>query len=267
MVAIDGVHLKKDLGIDILLDIELPLLPPTRDKTLQMPNKHGAYDLDSYMDPVPHALPLRIRENNMVEVQRKAKELKRLLLDNWGKAKIIKLSYDLEPNKYHLVKYSGSLDIERQAMIGDFTLPFINNKSWHYSVVESHEIHWDSDIVTMDDDYAWGTTAINEDHITAPVSLETYVNGLAVRPTITIRGTGNNVTFQTNGKSFSLKNFSNDEIVINGQNYTIIKDGVNGFSEKIGKDFLELLPGMNQIEITGDDLDFILTLSYRDQYM
>ncbi|WP_077623845.1 phage tail domain-containing protein [Sediminibacillus massiliensis] len=267
MVAIDGVHLKKDLGIDILLDIELPGLPPTRDKTLEIPGMHGVYDFPSEMDPVPHAIPLRVRSNNMADVQRKVKELTRLLLDDWGRPKNVKLSYDLESNKYHWVRYSGSLDILRRAIAGDFTLPFINNKAWHYSNVENNEIHWDSETVTFDDDYSFETVYVDDEHISSPQTVQTFVNGYAIRPKIIITGSGDNVTFRANGKSFSLKNFTDASFEINGQNYTIIKDGANGFSEKVGKDFLELLPGLNDIEISGSNMDFNLSVIVIDQYM
>ncbi len=74
------------------------------------------------------------------------------------------------------------------------------------------------------------------------------------------------MTFQCNGKSFSLDSFSNSEIEINGENYTVTKNGVNAFMDIEG-DFLELLPGQNKIEITGTGMDFTLSIPILDKFM
>lgn len=267
MVAIDGVDLKKDLGIDVLLAVELPVAPDTRDKTLEIPNKHGAYDLGAYMQPVPHAIPIHIKDKDMLAIQRKAKELTRLLLDDWGRPKTVKLTYDLETNRYHNVRYTGSLDIARQAVKGELTLPFTNYDAWHYDVNLTNDINMDSTTVTADDDYDINTVSVTDEQITANTTVQAFSNGYAIRPKLLINGTGQNVTFTVNGKSFSLKDFTNASFTINGKDYTVLKDGANGFTEKIGRDFLELMPGLNDITITGDNMDFTLTIEFRDQYM
>lgn len=241
--------------------------PSITNKTVKVPGRAGLYHFGNEIGARPFNHPVGILERNPIDTQRKLRNFMTLLFDGYGKTREIKLSYDYEPDKYYTVVFDGSIDPQRIFEYSEFNLPLVAYDSFAKAQASNNEINWDSEIVTMDDTYAWGTTAIDEVQITTNTTLETYVNGLAVRPIIKINGSGENVTFQANGKSFSLKNFTNAEFVINGGNYTVLKNDSNGFNEKIGTDFLELIPELNNIVVTGTNMDFTLSVGYRDQYM
>ncbi|RDW17051.1 hypothetical protein CWR48_15740 [Oceanobacillus arenosus] len=268
MLSIDGVHITNDLGLKLLPDSSEPMLPETRDSSIVIPGMHGQHSFQSYLGARVLTPSILIPTQAMYhEVQRIVRNVSKLILDDWGRPKEVELIYDYEPDMFYRAKYSGNIDVNRIYKLGMFPIPFVADKPWAIATVENHEINWGSDKITFKAPYSFRTVAINDELITSPKTLETYINGYALRPTIIISGSGNNVTFRANGKSFSLKNFSNSSFVINGENYTILKNGANGYGEKVGKNFLELLPGMNQVQITGDSMNFNLAIIVRDQYM
>lgn len=268
MLSIDGVHIEKDLGLHLLEGSNEPILSDTRDNDITIPGRHGSYPMESYMGSKPFFEEILIPDQaSLRDVQRIVNKIKPLILDVYGKPKPVKLIWDYEPDKYYIAKFSGYISINRIHKAGIFFLPFTAHDPMAKATVENHEINVDSTIVSVDDDYSIDTVWINDVQITTPQTLETYVNGYAIRPTILITGSADNLTFHSNGKSFSLKNFKNSTFEIKGENYTILKNGVNGFNERNSKDFLELLPGMNKIQVTGSNMDFKLSIILRDQYM
>lgn len=256
-----------EFDLFVLRDHENPLLPGTRDNFLQVPGMQGAHDMGSNIRPKPFNIPLGFRpQTSYEELRYKGDQFVKLLLDDYGNPKTVKLEYNYYPDRYWMVKYSGQLPLQRLVNMAQFNLPLIAPKPKALSNVETHEIHWDSEEVTFDDTYLFGATAIEDVQITSNQILEAWANWYAVRPTLLINGSGENVTFRCNGKSFSLKDFTNSTFEINGENYTVIKNGANGFNQKIGKDFLELLPGENEIEVTGNNMNFNLSVRVRDQH-
>jgi phage-related protein len=264
MILLDGQPLEY-YGLRLLKGHSHPS-PDINNKTVKVPGRPGFYHFGNEIGARPFSHPVGVLESNVIETQKKIRAFNSLLFDGYGQVREIKLEYTYETDKYYTVVFDGSIDPQRIFEYAEFNLPLVANNPFAQASVTNNEINWDSKIITMDDSYAWGTTAIDQVEVTKNIVLETFVNGLSVRPTILINGTGQNVTFRCNGKSFSLKNFTNSEFEINGQQYTVLKNGVNGFSEKIGIDFIELLPGVNEIEVTGI-MDFTLSVIYRDQYM
>lgn len=267
MITLDDKN-PDEFGLTVLENHDNPLLPGTRDNHLVIPGMHGVHDMGSTMEAEPFNIPLGFTpQKSYADLRYKADQFTQFMLDSYGSPRAVKLIYDYHPDRYYMVKYSGQLPIQRLISMGKFNLPLIAAKPMAQSKVFTHEINWDSNEVTWDDSYSIDTVAIEDVNITINQTLEAYVNWYAVRPTILITGSGENVTFSTNGKSFSLKNFSNADFEINGNNYTISKDGVNGFNQKVGKDFLDLLPGMNDVTVTGNNMNFNLSIRVRDQHM
>jgi predicted phage tail component-like protein len=267
VITLDGIK-PNEIGLNVLRYHQNPVLPGTIDRTLTIPGVHGQHDFGSDLGPKYFEIPLGIKEQkNYAGVQKVINTLNQLLLDYYGRPKLIKLVFEYEPDKFYWVKYSGSIPIERLARMGEFILPLVANDPMKYAFANVNEIHWDSATVTFDDTYSIDTVFVDGVRITSSNTLKAYVNGLVVRPTILINGSGNNVTFQANGKSFSLTNFTNAQWEIRGNDYTVWKNGVDAFKEKIGVEFIELLPGINNIQISGQNMNFELSIVYRDCYM
>ncbi|SEQ23803.1 Phage-related protein [Virgibacillus subterraneus] len=257
-----------EFDLMVLADHDNPLLPGTRDNLLEVPGMHGAHDMGSIMGTKPFNIPMGIRpQKSYADLRYKADQFTKFILDPYGHPREIKLMYNYNPDRYYMVKYSGQLPIQRLVSMGKFNLPLRAANPMAQSKVLTHEINWDSEKVTMDDSYLFGTVAVEDVQIKSNQTVQAWANWYAVRPTILITGSGSNVTFSANGKSFSLKNFSNATFEIKGDTYTVTKNGANGFSQKVGKQFLDLLPGLNDVQITGDNMDFTLSIRVRDQHM
>lgn len=208
MVSINGKNLKTDLGIDVKMTFKLPGLPPTRDRSLLIPNKHGTYDMGGYMEPVPHALPCRV-SGTMVEVQTKIKELTKLLIGGDGRPKTVELRYPFEAEKWHNVRYSGSLETLRNAVIGDFTLPLVNFESYYYASQTAYDpsdapnydegTEYDSEVEYINQTHTPFTNIkqyvgiYNYSHYSTPFSF--MIEGAVVNPSITNTTTGKKITF------------------------------------------------------------------------
>ena len=251
-----------DLGLFLLEGHSLPS-PQITNKRVSVPNRPGAYHMGSEVGVRNGIIPLGILEQSAIETQRKLREFYKECFDEYGRTKPLKIVYPFELDRYYIGRVEGMIDPIRQHEYTNMMINIVIDDPFSYSHVQAHEINWDSTIVTFDDDYSFDTVAPHDEHITQNQTVEIFVNGYAFRPKITLNGQGTNVKFSMNGKSFTVD--LNGEMVIDGSNYTVTKNGVNAFDEV--DDFLELLPGENQLSISGTNMDFILSIPFQDRYM
>lgn len=256
----------KEFGLYLLQNHTHPI-PNTRDNTIELPGLNGLRDMGSTLGPRQFMLPIGIvPQKNKYDLQHSIRQFTRFLLDVYGKPRNIKLVFGYEPDKYYTVKYSGSISPERLITMGVLDLPFIAYDPAAYFLYSANEVNWDTDIPILSD-ISW-ISGVKDVNITGNQTIELVNDGsVVVRPKFIINGSANTLTFSMNGKSFSLPSFSNVTYEINGENFTVFKNGVNNFSDKIGKDWLELLPGINSLTITGTGLNINLTVDYRNKYM
>ncbi|ATB52741.1 minor structural protein [Caldibacillus phage CBP1] len=264
-VYLDGRNIK-EFGLFLRQNHEHPI-PETRDQTIEIPGVHGLRHMGSTLGPRQFNLPLGIvPQIDRWELQRKIREFTRFLLDDYGRPRNMRLIFGYEPDKYYMVRYNGSISPERLVTMGVFELPLIAYDPFAYFLYSTKEITWDTDIPILSD-ISW-LNGITEFEVKGNQTVEIINEGhVIVRPTFLIEGSANSLTLSMNGKSFSLPSFSNVTYEINGENYTVFKNGVNNFSDKIGKDWLELLPGINQLTVTGTGLNIHLTVDYRFKFV
>jgi phage-related protein len=264
MITMDDKYRFEDFGFFCEPGNEDSLMPSFERKTLAIPGRLGTWDFGVEIGEKPFSFPLKIIERYHTQMQRHFNEFVAFLLDPYGKPREIKVVRDYEPDKHYMVKVSASILPERLEEEGTFTIGFIASDPLKYGNVENHEINWDSQTVTFDDSYSIDTVYVDEMLITSPQTVETTVNGKAITPTILISGSGADVVIEANGKSLSLGTFSNSEITVDGKVFTIFKDGIEEF---ITGDIFNLLPGKNQVIISGSNLNFNLSIRVRDKYM
>lgn len=264
MLSIDGVHIEKDLGLHLLASSYETMMPDTREEILTVPGRHGAYVFDSYLQPrkfFPNILiPSQATLNDVQGIVRKVASL---LVDEYGKPKDVKIIYDYEPDKYYIARFTGYISIDRIAKAGIFPIPMQAYDPMAKLIMESHEIDWDSDL-PIDADVLIDT-GLGVHTITSPVTLDIVNSGTnTVRFSYTLEGSGTDVTLSANGKSFSLGTFTNVKWEVEGEKYSVKKDGVYNMPDT---DFIELKPGNNDVTITGTNLNFTLTENVRYQYV
>lgn len=130
--TLDGID-PAQLGMMTLRESARPILPPTSDRTATLPLRHGAIDLGADMAPRPITLASAYAEQDAYGLQARAEQLADFLLDRYGRPRTMPLVWVNNPDRQIFVRYSGSLDIERQVGLGIFTLPFTAFDPWYYS--------------------------------------------------------------------------------------------------------------------------------------
>jgi phage-related protein len=264
-IKLDGKPLI-DFGIELLSPHIHPAAPQTRDITLEIPGRNGLYHFGSTLGPRNFSFECGIiRELDAETLQQRMRQFVAFLLDVYGKPREIRLTFDYEADKYYAVKFSGELVPERFFSVGSFVLSFVAYDPMAKYVVTSNLITMDAEIPIMSD-LLWDTGLSNRT-ITAPTTFTVVNNGsLAIRFSYKVEGSGTNVTFAANGKSFSLGTFTGKTIEVDGEQYTVKVGGVNDLT-MTGGEFIELLPGVNDVNVSGSGLNLAVSESLTYKYL
>ncbi len=114
-----------DLNIMMRDGPDDPILPPTRDRLVEIPGRNGAYDFGADLGPRRISIPCAFLYAGTVAVlNTHAKALAAFLLDN-GKPAALELIFESDKTIYYDVRYSGSLDLTRIVFDGLFDLNLI----------------------------------------------------------------------------------------------------------------------------------------------
>lgn len=264
-IKLDGKPLS-DFGIELLSPDVHPAAPQTRDITLEIPGRHGLYHFGSTLGQRNFSFECGIiRELDTATLQQRLRQFVAFLLDAYGKPREIRLTFDYEADKYYAVKFAGEVVPERFFSVGSFALQFVAHDPMAKYVVTSDLITMNADIPIMSD-LLWDTGFSNRT-ITAPTTFTIINNGsLAIRFSYKVVGSGTNVTIAANGKSFSLGTLSGKTIEVDGELYTVKVDGINDLT-MTGGDFIELLPGINSVTVSGSNLNITVSESLTYKYL
>lgn len=114
-----------DIGLKVLRGSGRPILPDTRDRTLVIPGRNGAWDFGADFEPKYFPLDCAFITRSPAELQAHAETLAGLLVDARGKPRTVDLAFAVHPDRTYYVRYSGSLPIDRLVGMGRFTLPLV----------------------------------------------------------------------------------------------------------------------------------------------
>jgi predicted phage tail component-like protein len=219
-----------ELGLILLRTTEIPILPSTTDRMVQIPGRAGAYDFGSDIGPRQFNLECAIKATTTrQELVEKARALAVHLLDD-GKPKTMELIFDDEPDRYYNVRYSGRILMEKIASIGRFTLPLIASDPFAYAIIPlSIPIATDTPGTAMTFSIGGTVTAL---------------------PRITLKGTNLDGSYQitVNGTAFLYSGAltADDMLVIDCAKYAVLKNGARDMMHFAGR-FPRLMPGKNTI--------------------
>lgn len=256
----------EDFGLFVQEGHEHPEMPVFERKVVFIPGRPGVWDFgEEIRERPPLRFPLGIIEDRLI-LQYRLRQLKEFLYDDFGKARIIKIVYDYEPGRFYLAKCLTNINPVRFATLAEFVLEFQTVDPYKYSNVYADEVIWGSEVITFEYDYLLGHTndfGGEPIRITRPQTVNITASGLAVQPVLNIEGSANNLTLSANGHSFSLPNFSNTKWEIDFNRYVVFRNGHETMEEIW--DF-HLIPGNNEILITGSNIDINLSVKFRDKY-
>ncbi|MGE4415310.1 MAG: distal tail protein Dit [Bacteroidales bacterium] len=125
------------LGLVVLRDSRVDLLPRTKDLIENVPGRHGDIFFGSKL--LPRLLELRVAidsEFSPEEMEKKKREIARFLVPTKGTKTLV---FADEPEKQYFVKYSGTIDITQYATWFEFTIPFKCSDPYIYSRLNEEE--------------------------------------------------------------------------------------------------------------------------------
>jgi predicted phage tail component-like protein len=265
MITLDGKK-PSELGFVVLAGHKNDMLPEVENVTVSIPGKHGLYYFNSRFNARTFEIPCGIvQQKTWGDLQQIVRSIASFFVDPYGKPREIKLKFDYEPDKYYIVRYSGSLPIDRLVRTGQFTLPLTAYDPFAKFIVPSDKIIMNSDVpilsdITVDAEYTF--------RVGTPRTIQVINDGnIVVRPTILIDGTTSRLSIQNKDtdQSFYIDNIK-QPVEVNGENYTVKIGGVSSLSALQG-DFIDLLPGVNNIMVDPSGSIVQLTFRFYHQYI
>ena len=150
--------------------------------------------------------------------------------------------------------------------------PELYYEGWFYEELES-EIKGSMCIMTAEFDCMpfLKTEAVKiEQTVTGPCSIRVVNNGTEDHePIIEIAGTADSITLASNGGSFSISNITQRTVINMDKNICYVEDGAgqktNKLDDLIG--FLKIPPGTMDIDITGINLNSVVTIYIQDVFV
>ena len=126
------------LDLVVLGDSRVDLFPRVKERTEEIPGRHGEISFGSKLEPRIIELHVVVSEEfSFIEREKKKREIAKYLNPTMG-TKV--LAFTDEPGKQYFVKYAGVIDIERQYTSWfEFTIPFKCSDSYIYGKEKEEE--------------------------------------------------------------------------------------------------------------------------------
>lgn len=262
MLTIDDRHRLKDFGMYVSSGFADPNAPEFNEVLLNVPGRPGRVLVKEEIGIRKIQLPIQFIHYGSIYTQEKLNRFSDLFYDDEGKRKEVKLSLDHWQNKYVLGFLASPIDSNRSDIIGGMNLEFVCYDPYKYSPVLGEEIAWGSEEITFESHYILGHEgAVGLVSVTSNTSVDVYVDGLVVYPTIEIQGTASNLTIKNDGQSINFPDFVNSNWEVERFN-----SWQNGQERFVNAHKFKLHKGRNTIEVTGDNLDIQIRIRYRDKY-
>lgn len=243
-----------------------PLTPTFDLKSLHIPGAVGLYNFGTELKEKVFGFEVGAIERDKTLLQHKLSDFISFLLNEKGEPRPLKMVFDYDPDKYYTVALSEQINPERVLRTGKFKLQLTAHDPRAYSVAYADEITWGSTEITFLSHYKLGHTgSASTVQITTPTILDVLIDGLALKPVIEISGSASGLSLSVNGYTITLPTFSSASWIIDCEKYTVMKNGASAFSEVFLRDFI-LLPGSNQIQITGTGINVTMRIKARDKY-
>lgn len=204
-------------------------------------------------------------EGNQMQFQIILNQLNEFFFDEFMKPIMLKISFDYETDRYMHMYLSEPFDLSRNYDNKEISLSFIAFDSKKYSKDKASDITWGSTTINFKSNYKLGNTGsgANGITITSNTTLDTFVDGKAVKPSVKLVGTGTNVKIACAGRVIDVGTFTGKTIIIDTEQFIAY---FNGVETLIDMDDFYIVPS-SKVSITGTNMNFTLTIDYQNVYM
>lgn len=263
---IDGKIIKlEDIGFKHILEISEPTIQEMDRNTIQIPEMIGELDFGEDIQGCTLSYTLLTNFKEKIYYHEALNNLKKVLLDEYGYPRYIKLIRDYEPDKYFWVKViAGSIPKMGQSL-KSFTLDFRSNEPFSYSIEEVNDVKWGSTLIDFRASYKLGHEGSGavDLPVTGPISFMPILDGYAVQPYIILSGKADSISIRT-GDSYITHNAFNGKLEIDTENYIAYINGVETMLQRF--DEFYLIPNQ-KVYISGTNMNFKVTMHYRWKYI
>lgn len=263
-ITFDDDKTLADFNMVVLKGYEKSLIPSISSNTTTIPGRVGVWDNGDELGQSTDVFGIACLSQSTIKRERYLREFHRYITDDFGKPRELKIVLSDEPHLFFMAKLFKSKAPKRYNSGADFELALISSGPRRYSRFANDEVVWGSKKINFIFSYELGHVGLrNEIKISSVTNISIKVDGYNVRPTIRLVGTGTNITISNKNQVIKLPKLTNSSIVIDCKKYTIDTNGTIGFVDF--DDFI-LFHGENNVSIQGDDLNFKISIEYRDEY-
>lgn len=229
-----------------------------------IPGQTGDWYFGSEMGARDYVFTLRVLDNNLTSLDEKIDKLNDILFDVYGKPQLLEIRFDYN-QKVVYAYFSEPVAPTTASILAKMSLKFTSFDGRKYSRNKASEVLWGSTSINFQSNYKLGDTGTgaNGITITANKSIDSYVDGKAVKPSIKLVGSGTNVKITCAGKSITVGTFSNQTVTIDTEMFVAYFGGVE---RMIDMDDFYIVPN-SKINVTGTGMNFVLTIDYQNVYM
>lgn len=267
-VWIDDIILQEEFGVDVKLSSLEPMTPDLRNQAVVIPGRAGAYDMGAELEPRVFQLDCVFPRQSYKDLKTESRRLTALFFDQFGKPREVKLRMGDEPEKWYRVRVTEGITPTRTAERGHFSAVLTAFDPYAYALIYADELTWGSEVVTFrSTEYTYGHESTGGYvEIKSPTKQNISVTGYAVRPIIEISGSSDGMSIENIGQIIDLPAFSDARWLIDCERYTATKDGSNVFDVVRLRDFW-LYEGLNELDISGRNIDINLRVKFRDRWL
>ncbi|MED0676993.1 distal tail protein Dit [Aneurinibacillus thermoaerophilus] len=238
-----------------------PLLPNIRQEYEDIPGRHGSYSFsDGTLEDITIEIECWVKADSRDDLRYRARQIAAWLYSK-DKQRLI---FDDEPDLYYYGRIANQIDLETLIRFGKFTLQF-RCDPFSYLIENASELILDSDItlnrdIRVDDKYSFV--------VTSPVTVEVNNFGTAeVYPLLQVTGSFTTLSVTANGKTLQYtESLTNQTLEIDGERMTS-KVGTLNKLNKISGAFLELVPGINSVQIGGTGLNCTVSFLFAPRFI
>lgn len=255
-----------ELGFIFLRESQRPVLPKTRDRTASIPGLDGEIDFGARLESRDINLELSPRARTADDLTRQIDALTAILTDQTGRPRSVELVLPEHTGRRYMVRYSGSLPVDRIVGAGKFTLPLVAFDPYAYQITDtSGPILLDSDIeldsdIRFDDGFTYA--------VTGPATVEVNNFGsIDLYPVIQIGGSFTTLTLTANGQTMSYNEaLASGTLTIDCKKMQARFGSVNKNNKVTGK-WLKLMRGINTVQIGGTGLKCSVSFVFRPMFL
>lgn len=242
----------------ICKSVNRPLLPPLRQKTIEILGRAGVYDYgnDTY-DTRLITIHIFFARDTIANMRLRAREIAAWL----GQSQWSKLIFGDETDKYYAAKIYEQVDLKTLIATGETDITF-ECQPYAYSVTDTG----------IDEDYQFTVTAETELEFVNPGTVTINKKSpQGSKSQIKVVGTWTNITLTSGTKTltFSEAALTSKTLIIDNVNMECTLDGVNKLSQLTGNldDFIYITPGDNAVTITGTAINVTVTIDFTPMWL